>query len=151
MGGPTTPSIAFLAVLVVAGGPVGLLGCGSGDGGGTSTAAPATAPAAEASPSAEAEAAEEVEPGRDLAGLRALVNDDGTITLSGTDRWGERFETTYADLSFFAGSVPVWKRMVTDDQSAALEAFLAELEGAAPADDPEEAEEVLEEEVVEEE
>ncbi|MBW2460648.1 MAG: hypothetical protein JRH11_03305 [Deltaproteobacteria bacterium] len=148
MGSPTTPSIAFLAVLL---GAAGLLGCGSEDAGGTSPAA--TDPTTEAPPPAETEAVEDVEPGRDLAGLRALVNDDGTITLSGTDRWGERFETTYADLSFFAGSVPVWKRMVTDDQGAALEAFVAELEGAAPPQDQEvpEIPEIPEEEAVEEE
>lgn len=131
-----TGLVTLLTVFLV--GLSGALGCGSDDGdspeGSSDPATTAQGTAQETAPTAPPEGQTEAEiedPGRDLAGLRAVVNDDATIVLSGTNRWGERFETTYADLSYFEGAVPVWKRSISEDQGVALDAFLEELKAEA--------------------
>jgi len=117
------------------------VGCGddSGDGAGSAESAQtgpeesaetqaASEAAEEAAAAAEAEEASRV---RDLAGLSAVVNDDGTITLTGSDRWGGSLDATYADLEYLTNAIPVLERSVTDEQHAALEAFAQELGGGA--------------------
>jgi len=64
---------------------------------------------------------------RDLAGLSVGIRDDGTITLSGADRWGGRIDTTYASLEFLTNAVPSLKRGVTHEQGSALDALIEEL------------------------
>jgi hypothetical protein len=104
-------------------------------------AAAEAAEAAEAArQAAEAEAAAVDDRTQDLAGLSLLVNDDGTITLSGADRWGGRIDSTYADLEYFTNAVPVLRRSVNDEQGAALDAALEELRtggGGSSSDDDE--------------
>jgi hypothetical protein len=97
--------------------------------------------AAESAEEAATEAAEASEGARDLAGISAEVNDDGTITLSGADRWGGPLNYTYADSEYLKDAVPVLARSITEEQATALQEFVDELraeEGeGAPA--PEEA------------
>jgi len=95
--------------------------------------------AEEAAAAAETAAAEEASGVRDLAGLSAVFNDDGTITLSGSDRWGGSLDATYADLEYLTNAIPVLQRSVTDEQFAALEAYAQELGGGVEEDTAEDA------------
>ncbi len=67
----------------------------------------------------------------DLAGLSVNVSDDGTIRLSGADRWGGRIDTTYQNVEYLSNAIPVLKRSLTDEQGGALDAFVGELSGEA--------------------
>jgi hypothetical protein len=127
-----------------------MLGCGDSSEGSQDESAETTPdePTEEAAIAVEEAVAAEVsgtaEAEHDLAGLTATVGDDGTITLIGVDRWGTRIETTFADLAFFTGAVPVLKRRFSPEQGEALDAFLQELTAAAA---PEGAPETAPEEV----
>jgi len=88
------------------------------------TRAPAKAVPAEPAEAPEAEAAAEVHTAPDL---RVVVNEDGTVTVSGMDRWGHRLDTTYADATYFRNALPVLRRAVTEAQLPALEGAVAEL------------------------
>jgi hypothetical protein len=59
------------------------------------------------------------------------VGDDGTIRLSGADRWGGRIDTAFENLEYLSNAVPVLKRSLTDEQGSALDAFVQELSGEA--------------------
>ncbi len=96
----------------------------------TSAEQNASSEAAETARETTAPAAEEAEDGaRDLAGIRALVNDDGTITLSGADRWGNPIDATYADTQYLENAVPVLTRSITEEQATALAGLVEELKG----------------------
>ena len=88
---------------------------------------------------AAAEAAQAVTGTRDIAGLSVDVRDDGTITLAGTDRWGDRIDTTYGSLEYLTHAVPVLKRKITDEQASALDVLVEELGRAGGENAPVEA------------
>ena len=125
---------------VVVGATLLVVACGSACGSSEETETPAArtegetaeegAAGQEAAEAVE-EAAEEAEPPnaatRDIHGLRVTLNDDGSITLSGVDRWGARLDTTYADATYFRNAVEVLKRSITEEQGAGLDAYLTEL------------------------
>jgi hypothetical protein len=74
-------------------------------------------------------AAEAAEGARDLAGISAEMHDDGTITISGSDRWGGPLEYTYADSEYLKNAVPVLARSITEEQATALAEYVEELRG----------------------
>lgn len=71
---------------------------------------------------------------RDIHGIHITLNDDGTISLSGTDKWGSPLDTVYADKDYFQNAVPVLERSVTEEQYAGLTALVAELARTAPVE-----------------
>ncbi|MFK7986943.1 MAG: hypothetical protein AB8I08_13040 [Sandaracinaceae bacterium] len=77
---------------------------------------------------------------RDLSGLQVSLNEDGTVDVDGTDRWGEAIDTQYTDHTYFRNAIPVLSRSVTPEQAAGLSALAAEL-AAADGEGSEEAEE----------
>lgn len=139
-------------------------GCGGDDDERTSASSetPARTEVSEDTPSTDDDESEdppaeegEAEPAsgsevRDLSGLEVSLNEDGTVDVEGTDRWGEAIETQYTDHTYFRNAIPVLSRSVTAEQAAGLSALGAELaadgegesEGAEDGDDePEEEEE----------
>ena len=79
---------------------------------------------------------------RDLAGLSVKVGADGSITVSGEDRWGEKLDTTYENLEFLTNALPVLKRTITEEQGRALDQAGAAVAGNEP-DPPEQRNELL--------
>ena len=69
---------------------------------------------------------------RDVAGLTLEVLQDGSISLTGADRWGNPLDTTYANLEYLTNAVQVLQRSMTDEQASALAALVEEL-GGSPA------------------
>jgi hypothetical protein len=105
-----------------------LLSCGSGE-----DRRPAPAPA---SPTVESPApvAPPEPPARDrerdIHGLTVKVNDDDTILVRGTDRWGASIDTTYETAVFLRDALPSLERSITAEQAAGLRAVLDEIQGA---------------------
>ena len=147
--------IATGVIGLVIAGIVGIAGCSDSSDSTRSTrpapeAAPETAkvppPSEETAGSEEAaaneetaeRAAEPVDPtpvddgAHDLGGVTVKIGDDGSITVSGEDQWGERLDTTYASLEFFTNAAPVLRRAITEEQGRALDALLQELSATGP-------------------
>jgi len=113
------------------------LGCSCGE---SSERAPASAtpaatepePAAEPEPEPAAPAPPPLGTTRDLAGLRVTPNEDGTIRIEGTDRWGGDASATYESVEFLAPALAVYERSLSEEQVAALRALVDELRGGTP-------------------
>ena|SRR5438477_12306575 len=54
------------------------------------------------------------------AGLFIERNPNGSLTLSGTDRWGAPIDTTYESVEYFKAAVPVLQRSLSPEASQAL-------------------------------
>ncbi|MEM9190371.1 MAG: hypothetical protein AAGF12_14395, partial [Myxococcota bacterium] len=61
----------------------------------------------------------------EIHGLQLTLNPNGTIQLSGLDRWGTRLDANYASMEYFENALEVLERSVTDEQFAGLEAWAA--------------------------
>jgi hypothetical protein len=130
-----SPRASLVAALTLA--ILGLFGgCKKGEGsppaGGSTSTSPkrqaATAPptGAPAAPAATDDAPPDMRR-FDAAGLTVVANADGTIRLTGQDRWQNAIDTTYADLTYLRNAMPVIERTVTEPQFRALRAVLEQL------------------------
>jgi hypothetical protein len=91
------------------------------DGGATAT--PPPPPPTQPKPAAKAP-----KPGtRDLAGLKLEFKKDGTVKLTGKDRWGQKIDTTYESAAYLREAVPVLRRSLSEPQAAALDKLATEL------------------------
>jgi hypothetical protein len=121
----------FLAVALV-----GLLACGD-DSDPEATEATSEPTTAEPTPEPDETTPPVEDDAHTAAGLRVRVNDDGSVTVAGVDRWGTRVDTTYADAEYFRNAVEVLRRSFTEEQQAAIDAALAELPApTGEADEP---------------
>lgn len=69
----------------------------------------------------------------DAAGLAVERLPGDAIRVRGTDRWGARIDTTYADVTYFANAVPVFSRGLRDDQARAVTELLPRVRAATSA------------------
>lgn len=60
----------------------------------------------------------------DAAGITVDRLAGGEVRVHGEDRWGEQFDTTYADATYFANAVPVLSRSLAEPQARALAALV---------------------------
>jgi hypothetical protein len=67
------------------------------------------------------------------SGLALDAAADGTIRLTGKDRWGGQIDTAYESLEYLNNALPVLKRSLTDEQSRALDALIEGLGTSAEA------------------
>jgi hypothetical protein len=112
------------------------LGCSCGES--SERAAPAASPSPSVTPPAPPEPEAPAAPAppplgttRDLAGLRVTPNEDGTIRIEGTDRWGGDVSATYESVEFLAPALAVYERSLSEEQVAGLRALVDELRGGA--------------------
>lgn len=124
---PTTTRAALLVILVAA------CECDDGptspepsteqrsEGATAETEAPETPPA---HPAPEPEPAPDIE----VDGLTARRVEGGLIEVRGTDRWGGRVDTTYESAEYLKNALPVLERSITEEQAAALRAYVETLE-----------------------
>jgi len=69
----------------------------------------------------------------DAAGITVERLPGNAIRVRGTDRWGARIDTTYADATYFANAVPVFARGLRDDQTRAVTELIPRVRAAASA------------------
>lgn len=69
----------------------------------------------------------------DAAGISIERLPGNSIRVHGVDRWGVSFDTTYADVTYFANAVPVVVRSLSDAQAQALVALVPEVRTAVAA------------------
>lgn len=127
--GPTTTQAALFVILFAA--------CDCDDGGasrepsaaqGERAAAPAAETETPATPPEQPEAEAEPAPDVEVDGLTARRIEGGLIEVRGPDRWGGRVDTTYESAEFLKNALPVLERSITEEQVAALRAYVETLE-----------------------
>jgi hypothetical protein len=140
--GAARPPLAPGALLLA----FGLAACGP-----SPTASPTGAPASAASPSPAAQTATPpspaapptaaaptaAQPGEtaaletwNAAGITIERLPGDAIRVRGTDRWGARIDTTYADATYFANAVPVFARGLQDEQARVVNELIPRVRAA---------------------
>jgi hypothetical protein len=110
---------------------------GRGAGTPTPTQQPAQTPPGGEAPGTPPPPGDDTPPGArrfDAAGLTVTANADGTIRLTGQDRWQNQIDTTYADTTYLRNALPVVERTVSEAQGRALRAVLDQLTPDAGAE-----------------
>jgi hypothetical protein len=103
----------------------------------TPVAPPAPTPASAAPTPAAVPAPPAAQPGEpapletwNAAGVTVERLPGDAIRVRGTDRWGARMDTTYADATYFANAVPVFSRGLNDDQARAMTELIPRVRAA---------------------
>lgn len=62
----------------------------------------------------------------DLDGIVVTFRDDGSVELHGRDRWGAPLDTTYENVTYLRGALPVLERSLTPLQASMLRAAVGQ-------------------------
>ncbi len=69
-------------------------------------------------------------------GLTVSFPADGTVVVTGKNRWGSSLDATYQDYGYFSRAVPVLARQVTPKQASALKQLVQQRPDTKGAQQP---------------